>query len=110
MIPSVYTSNSQRPVKKTLKYPCFPAIAGNVESWDSAVNLVEEWMHYSNHVRSHRGPSSQGLPPVPFALVMQRKAPRMQFDPDLRELGSASLASPPPPQEGESRSRLVLAK
>ena len=67
-------------------------------------------MHYYNHVRSYGGHFSQGLPPAPFALVMQRKAPRMQFAPDMRELRSASQASPPPPEEGESRSRSVLAK
>jgi len=150
-------------LNKTLKYQCFPAIANNVQSWESAENLVEEWMNYYNHVRAHGGHCNQGLPPVPFAelyektpgdhlaklinlgivklddewsvrlmggdgklraqsegedtpsalpfaLVMQRKAPRLQFDPDMRELGAAPSAVPPPPEDGPSGSRVVLAK
>ena len=56
----------------TLKYQCFPAIAGNVQCWDSAENLVGQWMHCYNNIRSHGGHCNKGLPPVPFAELYDK--------------------------------------
>ena len=74
MVDSSWSNGKVDALNKTLKYQCFPAIAGNVESWACAENLVKEWMHYYNHIRAHAGHSSKGLPPVPF-IELYHKAP-----------------------------------
>jgi hypothetical protein len=59
-------------MNRTLKYQCFAAIAGNVASWEEAVVLVEKWMFYYNHLRSHGGHTNRGLPPVPFYQLWKK--------------------------------------
>ena len=52
-------------LSKTLKYQCFPAIAGNVATWDDAVRLVRTWMLYDNNRRAHTGHAIPGCPLTP---------------------------------------------
>jgi hypothetical protein len=51
-------------VNRTLKYQCFPAIAGNIADWNQAVELTAIWMKYYNEQRAHAGWINRGLPPL----------------------------------------------
>lgn len=62
---SPWSNGKAEALNKTLKYQCFPAIAAaNVTQWDQVEELVDQWLHYYNHVRAHTGHVNRGLPPV----------------------------------------------
>ena len=98
-------------MNKTLKYQCFAAIAGNVGTWDQAVVLVDRWMEYYNHTRSHGGHCNKGLPPMAFYNIWKRiegddlakliglGIVKMDDDWDVRLLGNSD-----PAKEGEDGS------
>ena len=58
-------------LNRTLKYQCFPAIAGNISDWATAVDLVNIWLDYYNKTRSHSGHVNKGLPPEAFYSLYQ---------------------------------------
>jgi len=53
-------------LNRTLKYQCFPAIAGNIQSWEDMCQLVSIWMDFYNKTRAHTGHVNRGLPPLAF--------------------------------------------
>jgi len=76
-------------LNKTLKYQCFPVIAGNITDWDQAVDLVGTWMDYYNKSRAHGGHINRGLPPLAF-LDLYKKTPGSHVE-KLLNLGLIKL-------------------
>jgi hypothetical protein len=59
-------------LNKTLKYQCFPVIAGNISDWQQAVDLVATWADHYNATRAHGGHINRGLPPLAFLELYNR--------------------------------------
>ena len=61
-----WSNGKAEAMNRTLKYQCFPAVAGNIQKWEDAVQLVQVWMTFYNTQRAHSGHINRGLPPIAF--------------------------------------------
>ena len=66
-------------LNRTLKYQCFPAIAGNITGWEDMCHLVTLWMEFYNGTRAHTGHVNRGLPPLAF-LSLYNSTPGDHLD------------------------------